>query len=72
MFILLPARIANMTELITKGLTPEIISEIVEPNYMVERPIELELPKFKVEQRLDSLVPVSKQIFKKFPLRSKE
>lgn len=60
MFILLPPFAdPNGIEFLLRKLTPEMIAEIVEPNYMVERPVELAVPKFTVEHKLDGLVPVS-------------
>lgn len=59
MFILLPPFVEqNSIEFLLRKLTPEMISEIVEPNYMVERPVELGVPKFTVEHKLDGLVPI--------------
>lgn len=36
-----------------------MISELLDPAFMSERPVELAVPKFTVEQTLHNLVPVS-------------
>lgn len=60
MFIILPSfyHPLGIKHLLEK-LTPEIVTELVEPGFMTERPVELMIPKFTVERTLHEVVPVS-------------
>lgn len=59
MFILLPPFVdPHGIEFLLEKLNVDVIAELVEPNYMTERPVELGVPKFTVEHKLENLVPV--------------
>lgn len=58
MFILLPPFVSpNGMEYMLSKLNGAVLAELVEPGYMVERPVDISVPKFEVEQEL-KLVPV--------------
>jgi serine protease inhibitor len=59
MYILLPSFYdPNGVKYLLEKMTADMISELVDPNFMVERPVELAIPKFTVEQTLSDLVPI--------------
>lgn len=60
MYILLPSFYdPNGVKYLLEKMTADMISELADPNFMVERPVELAIPKFTVEETLSDLVPVS-------------
>lgn len=65
MFILLPPFVdPHSIEYLFERLNADTIEKLVEPSYMSERPVELEVPKFTVEHKLKNLVPVCSIILK--------
>lgn len=64
MYILLPPFVdPNGVNLLLDKLNVEVLSELVEPNYMSDRPVELAIPKFVVEQEIRDLKSVSSDFF---------
>lgn len=59
MFILLPPFYdPNGIKYLLEKMNADMISELVDPTFMSERPVELAVPKFTVEQTLHNLVPI--------------
>ena len=63
MYIILPSFYHPVgIKYLLEKLTPEMVTELVDPNFMVERPVELTIPKFTIEKTLDGVVPESVHI----------